>query len=222
MKGGVSLFLEFTLPTALEVLLLVTALSIDAFLASFVYGSNRIQIPLTSVVTISGICSAVLALSLAAGGWISHYLPAKVTNSLCFAILLGLGFTKLFDCSVKAWISRHQDMKKFIQFHVFSISCILQIYVNPTQADRDASRCLSPGEAASLAIALSLDGLGAGFGAGLANIPYLAAILLSLAATVLAVVSGSLLGRKAAEKIQKDLSWLGGIFLIILAFLKFF
>ena len=78
MKGGVSLFLEFTLPTALEVLLLVTALSIDAFLASFVYGSNRIQIPLTSVVTISGICSAVLALSLAAGGWISHYLPARV------------------------------------------------------------------------------------------------------------------------------------------------
>ena len=70
--------------------------------------------------------------------------------------------------------------------------------------------------------ALSLDGLGAGFGAGLTDIPHLTTILLSLATTILAVVSGSLLGNKTAEKIQKDLSWLGGIFLIVLAFLKFF
>lgn len=210
-----------TLSSILELLLLVTALSIDAFVASFAYGSNKIKIPFVSVAVISGVCSAVLALSLAAGGWIGQYLPAKATSSFCFAILLGLGFIKLFDCSVKSWIHRHQDLKKSIRFHFFSVSCILQIYVNPTEADRDDSRSLSPAEAASLAIALSLDGLGAGFGAGLADIPYLAAILLSLAATLLAVVLGGLLGRKAAEKIQKDLSWLGGIFLIVLAFLKF-
>ena len=216
------MLLPSTWSAFLEVLLLVAALSIDAFLASFAYGSNKIQIPFTSVAILSGICSAILALSLAAGSWISQFLSLKATNGLCFAILLGLGFTKLFDCSVKAWIRNHQDMKKSIRFHLFSVSCILQVYVNPIQADRDDSRILSPAEAASLAIALSLDGLGAGFGAGLTDIPYLTTILLSLATTILAVVSGSLSGNKTAEKIQKDLSWLGGIFLIVLAFLKFF
>lgn len=49
---------------ALQAFLLVTALSIDAFAASFAYGSKKIKIPASSIIVINLICSAILALAL--------------------------------------------------------------------------------------------------------------------------------------------------------------
>lgn len=45
--------LPSALTPALEALLLVTALSVDAFVASFAYGANKIRIPLSSVAVIN-------------------------------------------------------------------------------------------------------------------------------------------------------------------------
>ena len=43
---------------ALEALLLVVALSLDAFVASFAYGAQRIRIPYSSAAIISVICTS--------------------------------------------------------------------------------------------------------------------------------------------------------------------
>jgi len=80
----------------------------------------------------------------------------------------------------------------------------------------EASKVLSIPQSALLAIALSLDGLGIGFGAGL-NAPNFALIItLSLITNGVALILGALLGNKLSKKIRFSLSWLSGVVLIAL------
>lgn len=203
-----------------EAALLVLAISTDAFAAALAYGTRKIRIPVLSAVTISVICSGMLLLSLFVGGIIRPVVPEGLTIGLGFSILFLLGFVKLFDSSIKAYIRRHQKLNKRIRFSFCSLKFILTVYADPSEADQDASRVLSPLEAASLAVALSLDGLAAGVGAGFSSFSWFSMLILSFSIGLAAVGSGYVIGRRVAEKSQADLSWLGGILLIVLAFMK--
>ena len=206
--------------TAGEALALVLALSLDAFAASFAYGADRVRIPPASLAVISGVCSGVLGLSLLLGSGAAPWLPAGIPSLIGFLLLLIIGCVRLFDRSIKALIRSRRLTEKRIQFHLFSLCVILDIYACPQNADRDQSRVLSPGEAASLAMALSLDGLAAGFGAGLSQVDWLLPVLFSLIVGAAAVRLGDLAGQRLAKRIPFDLSWLSGLLLILLALLK--
>lgn len=200
--------------------MLVTALSVDAFVASFAYGAGGIRIPARSVAVINVVCSGFLVLALLLGALLRPFLPPSLTGAVCFALLFLLGVTKLFDSSIKAGIRRHRGLRREINFRVSALRCILSIYADTEEADRDASRGLSPAEAASLAVALSLDSLAVGFGAGLAETGVALAAVLSLLLGTAAVLLGCRLGNRVASRLRFDLSWLGGALLLVLAFLK--
>ena len=204
----------------LSTFLLVAALSVDAFVASFAYGTDKIEIPFSSLAVICLVCSGILGISLLLGSFVRPYLPADITHAVSFTILFILGVVKLFDSALKNFIRRHQPGQKRLHFCMAGLCFILQVYVDSTVADRDFSRRLSPGEAASLAVALSFDGLAVGFGAGLAQTNALEAVLLSLFTTAALVSLGSILGRRIAERLKFDLSWLSGALLILLAFFR--
>lgn len=212
--------MQITLLTALESIMLVIALSTDAFVASFAYGSNKIKIPFASVQIINIACSSILAVSLLLGTIFRQYVPGELTKTICFCILFFLGVARLMDSTIKAIIKSHTDLKKQIKFSMFNLNFILLLYADPEKADVDTSKILSPNEAVSLAIALSLDGLAVGFGAALGNINILETVIFSLIFGTVAVIFGCFLGNKVAEKIPLDLSWLSGVLLIVLAFLK--
>lgn len=137
---------------------------------------------------------------------------------LCAPFLLGVA--KLCDSAIKTLIRRHKRMHRQVSFSVFSLKFILDVYADPEKADRDGSRVLSPAEAASLAVALSLDGLAVGFGAALMQVNVLIVMLFSLAVGMLAVRLGGKIGNRAAQKLSFDLSWFSGALLIVLAILK--
>lgn len=178
-----------------EILLLVTALSIDAFAAAFAYGVSRTRIPFSSLCILTSISSLILAFSLLAGNLLTGVLTPEQTTYICFAILLLLGITKLFDRS-----------------------CCEQA----DKADKDQDKLLSPVEAVSLGFALSIDSAAAGIGALFppAHIP--AAIAASFFMGIAAILGGSLLGKKISNHVQKNLCWVSGVLLIFLAFLKLF
>lgn len=200
--------------------LLVLALSLDAFVASFAYGADRIRIPLSSLLVICGVCTGLLGLSMAVGWWIGPILPAGIAGWAGFSLLFLLGFVKLFDSGVKNFLKKHQPRQKKLHFCLAGISFLLQIYVDSTAADKDASRLLSPREAASLAFALSLDGLAVGFGAGLQEANAWEVLLFCVVLTAAAVLAGDGIGRRVAQKARFDLGWLSGLLLMLLAFLK--
>ena len=206
----------------LEAILLVTALSIDAFVASFAYGTNKIKIPLSSTVIISAVCSTILAISLVIGALLSQYIDSSLTKAICFVIMFLLGTIKLFDCSIKALIRKNKNFSKEYKFSLFNLNFILNVYADPEKADIDKSRNLSALESVSLAIALSLDGAIAGFGAGLSNNYLIETVLISFIVGVLFIMAGHHLGNQIAKKIPFDISWISGLFLIVLAFIKLF
>lgn len=210
----------FSLSSLLEALMLVTALSIDAFVSSFSYGAGKIKIPLPSLLVINLICSGSLALALLFGSALSRLLPEGAGRGVCFLLLLILGIVKVFDSALKSLIRKHGNFEKKLHFSAFHLGFILKIYANPEVADRDHSRILSPSEATLLAVALSLDGLAVGFGAGIAHTAPLLVVLLSLLTDTLAIGIGSRMGHRLAARLSLDLSWLSGLLLIVLAILK--
>lgn len=178
-----------------EIFLLVTALSIDAFAAGFAYGVSRTRIPFSSLCILTSISSLILAFSLLAGNLLTGLLTPQQTCHISFIILLLLGIAKLFDHS-----------------------CCDQA----DKADKDRDKLLSPIEAVSLGFALSIDSLAAGIGALLPPSHIPAAIVASFFMGLLAILSGSFLGKKISCHVQKNLCWISGVLLIFLAFLKLF
>jgi len=206
----------------LEAFILASSLSFDAFAAGLAYGGSRIRIPFISTQIISFICSGVLGISLLAGIIVRPFLADWLTAAVSFAILLVLGIMKLLDGATKAFILRHNSLHREFKFSMFNFKFILHLYADPEKADIDGSRDISPAEAVSLALALSLDGLAVGFGASLGEIHIPAVIVCSLAANTAAVIAGSRLGGRLAKKIPLNLTWISGAILIGLAVAKLF
>ena len=206
--------------TIFESIIIAIALSTDAFIASFAYGSNKIKIPFSSMQVIAFICTGILGISLLLGTSLKPYLPGDLLKIGSFLILFLLGIFKLMDNIIKAIINKHAIIDKQIKFSLFSINFILNVYANPKEADLDESKTLSPREALSLAVALSLDSLAAGFGAALGNVNILAIIICSLIFSMISIKLGAFIGNKISDKVPFQLSWLSGILLISLAFLR--
>lgn len=204
----------------LEAILLVTALSIDAFVASIAYGTNKIKIPFRSVATINIVCTFLLGLSLYFGSIVREVIPGSFVGLVGILILLGLGIYQLFEGLVKGYLKKHLTKNKRMNFNLCDFRFVLQIYVDETKADIDQSRRLNTKEAFALALALSVDGLAAGFGSALGNINYGQILLCSLLFHMMAVWSGVWVGGRFAEKTKINMSWLSGAILISLALVR--
>lgn len=214
--------MSYTFSIWMEAFILVVALSLDSFVASFAYGTNKVKIPLPSLLIIDAICSGTLLVFLYLGSILSPFLPDTLVAWFCFAILLILGLVKLFDSSLKIMIQKLKNEAANVHFSFCNLKFILTVYADPNKANADNSGRLSPLESISLAIALSFDSAAVGFGAGVGPISFFPVLILSLIAGAAAVKSGSLLGWKFVDKTNLNLSWLSGVLLILLAFLKLF
>lgn len=204
----------------LEAVILASSLSLDAFLASFAYGSNKIKLPLVSVMVIDFVCGGFLGFSMLLGNFVRPFLPSGISSLACFIILFAIGLVKLLDNITKSAIRRHSGISKDIHFSLMNLKFILSIYADPEKSDVDESKSISAAEAFSLAVALSLDGMAAGFGAVLGNVNGMAVFLASLATGAAAVFLGDFLGNKVADSLKFNISWLSGAVLIVMAFMK--
>jgi len=203
-----------------EAVILASALSVDALLASFAYGSQKIRIPAGSLFIICAICSALLGVGLFLGALASGWMGEGLAAALSFTILFGLGVLRICDSWLKNALRRRGGLGGQIKFSVFNLKFILQVYADPKAADRDGSRTLSPAEALVLALALALDSLAAGLGAGLFGAGALLTMGMTFLLTLVAVAGGSGLGARLADRLTADVSWFSGGLLILLAVLQ--
>ncbi len=203
----------------LESALLVLALSTDAFIASLAYGSNKIKISWYSAEVIAVVCTGILGISILIGSFLKGFIPDEFFKYISFTILILLGLVKLMDNVIKVLIDKYTVYSKKIKFTMFNLNFILNIYANPKEADIDQSKTLSPKEALSLALALSFDSLAAGIGAAIGNLNIIAVLLFSAFISLISIKLGEFIGNKISNKLPL-ISWLGGILLIIIAFLR--
>lgn len=201
-------------------LLLVLSISIDSFVASIAYGTNKIKIPFKSALIIDIVSALVLGLSLAIGSLIKDFIPANTAVIFSFIILLGLGVYRLFECIFKGFILKRYTLQKPLTFKLFDFKFVMEVYADETKADFDNSKTLSSKEAFYLSLALSLDSLAVGFGSSLIAVNLIEVIIICLITGIIAISLGVFIGRKFVEKVNFDLSWLSGTLLIILAFMR--
>lgn len=203
-----------------ESLLLVCSLCIDTFVASIAYGTDKIKIPFKSAIIINGTCSLFLAISLFIGSIFKDFLNPSIATSISFCLLFLLGVYRLFESFFKRYIQKFSDIGVPLTFKMFDFKFVLQIYADEIKADYDNSKILTPKESLYLAVALSLDSLAVGFGSSLGDVHYLEVLILSIVIGFIALLCGGYLGRKFAQKIDINLSWLSGVMLIILSIIR--
>lgn len=204
----------------MQIFLLIIALSIDVFLACVACGTEKIKIDNKTALCISGICSGVLFLSLTAGSLLDGVIKENYTELLCFLGLFLVGVFKLSEYGIKIYIKKHKFLCKRVKITFSQLNFILSIYNNPVMADKDHSSVMSVAEGIFFALAMSMDGLFGGLGAAFLGINVWLTTLLNFIIGFAAVRIGSAAGRNAVRKREMDLSWVGGILFVILAFSK--
>lgn len=206
----------------LQSLLLVFSLCLDTFIASVAYGTDKIKIPFYSSIIINLVCSLCLGISLFLGDILNNFLSINSAHILSFIILFLLGIYRLFEVFCKNYIRKFSNKDKHLTFKIFDFKFVLQIYADEIKADYDNSKTLSAKEAFYLATALSLDSLAVGFGSGLGYVNYAQVIILCFFIGMVCLMLGSHLGRHFSNIININLSWISGVFLIVLAIMRTF
>ena len=200
----------FLLFYLLEAAVLALALSLDTFAAGISLGARRIRIPAASLLALSLTCSLSLLVSILLGGLLGDWISPHAANLISCALLCGIGGVRLFDSLVKGLLRRCCESERSFILRFQNLKIFLQVCIDSTQADFNRSNSLSCLEAVSLAVALSLDGLVAGFGSG-----FSARAGFSILVFLLSLLC-NLLGQHLSSRSQKDFSWLAGGMLILL------
>ena len=203
-----------------KLILLIIALSVDAFAASFAYGTDNVKIPPLSAAIVAFLSDFLLIASLYIGSLFKTYIPDSLTTFLSFSILFVLGIIKLFDSSIKKKIRENQFNSRQLHVSFKNLRFILTVYAKPQEANTTDIEILSPTEALSLGLALSLDSAAAGIGAASSELSLPLTALLTFVISITAVFSGCKMGRILAAKSDFNFSVIGGILLILLAFTK--
>lgn len=206
----------------IETLLLVLSVSIDSFLASISYGTSKIRIPFSSALIVDIISSTMLGSSLLVGSFLQNYISLNIAKIVSFIILFLLGIYRLFESILKSYINNNSKELSPFKFKLFDFNFVLQVYADEIKADFDKSKILTSKESIYLAFALSLDSLAVGFGSSLLTINYIEVFIVSIIIGLIAILLGAFVGRKFVESTNLNLSWLSGLMLVILAFLRVF
>lgn len=203
-----------------HIIVLVSALCIDIFFAGIAYGTNQVLLSRLQILISNAICSLCLGVSLLFGTFLDSLIPETFTKEICFFSLLILGIIKLSDSLIKGYVKKHQNIKKKIHFKFSSLKFIINIYCNPMEADTDQNKQLSLREVIFFSLAMSIDSLVAGTMAAFLKISIPLTIATAFIMGCLFTGLGQFLGHKISIKSSVDLSWIGGILFIILAFSK--
>jgi putative sporulation protein YtaF len=209
----------------MNALLIVLACNVDCFAAGISYGCNKIRIPKLSILIIVLISTFFIACSLIFGIMLNQLITPKIAIAIGSTILITIGLSKIFTFIFKYIVKKRQGIKGQISFNLFSLKFIISVCGTPEVADIDNNKNLSKLEAIFLAVALSIDNLTIGIGAGIVNLTLLMftiIVIFNLICIVIMIYAGLTIGSKLAKKTTLNLSWLSGMLLIAIALLNIF
>ncbi len=187
-------------------LLLILALSMDAFTAGLSYGMAKVRVPLTSVFTLAALSGCMLTLSMYAGDKLLSFIPPALTRGASFLILFLLSLYKFYDTIP----SLHKENARL------TTDTISQ------KINRQGPSVLSGREALLLGLALSVDNISAGLCTGSFSLSPGCLLLITTGIHLLSIRLGLAAGRLLARKGLNRFAWLGAAILMLLAFLRLF
>jgi putative sporulation protein YtaF len=128
--------------------------------------------------------------------------------------------SRFLEGVLKEFLKKHTQKGQPLLFKFLDFHFIVEVYTDHTKADKDKSKTLSVKEALTLGLVLSLDGIAAGVGSGLLLMGNVKIFILSFMIGFLAIKAGVRLGEKISRIGNFEVSWLSGVLLMVIAFLR--
>ncbi len=173
--------------TIIKEILLIFVLTTDSFVVSFAYGMRKVKMPFKIVTGMNVIMSGLLGISLLTGSFLSGFLPKDVTACLGAILLIGIGLYRILSF--------------FFQ----------------KEENQEIYKELTAAEGFTLAFLLSFDSLAVGVGTGLVQSGQLFLAAGTFIGGILMMELGWKLGCIFRNTTQRDLSWISGVCLLLLA-----
>jgi putative Mn2+ efflux pump MntP len=181
------------LTTLISTFFLSLALSVDDMVVGVSYGLRKTMIPLKNLLLIVVGSTVSMYVAMLLGKFVISFLNVNTTRYLSFILLAGLGCRVMFN----AW----QESKK---------SGLIRQTTYSKWSDP-----LSVWESLYLGVALGIDDFAEALGLAVAGFPIILTVFLFKLSEVIAIYSGSLLGKKELSKfINAKLAFIPGITLI--------
>ena len=126
-------------------LLFSLSLSLDSLVAFFGYSAEGLKVSFSKLISSIFISILVLSLGLAIGYFLASIVDLNIFKCISFALLMLIGLTKLFSELLKIWLDRKRD--KDLHINLFNFKLIIDICLNPIEADLNKDKILSFKEA---------------------------------------------------------------------------
>lgn len=159
-------------------------------MVSFAYGASCIKIPFWVVAGMNLVMSGMLGVAVWIGSGLNYFITGKITDILAAILLAGMGVYQI----TQSFMVRKKNTIKRIEERLSFFKGII------------------------LAFALSMDSVVVGIGAGLLEGTQWIVLAGAFLIGVLMMEIGWKLGKYCAGFYKKDLSWIGGVCLLLLAF----
>lgn len=220
------------------IFVLAMAISIDGFAVGVTYGIRRIKIGFLPLSLVGSISAMSIYLTSKLGSTLADKIGLELAQKLGSLILIGIGIWVVY----LAYINYNNDKEKYndleekiyhnevllpgrellLSFKIKSMGLIINILKEPATADFDKSGTINFTEAFFLGLALALDALGAGLGAGLTGYTGLWLPIIIGTITVFFLGGGVLLGHRVGDFLPEHFEIIPGFIIICLGILNFF
>lgn len=197
--------------------LFLTAVSIDSLTAGLTYGTQRVRIKLPSYFILICVPAVFITAANRVGSYISLFLPESSIPLLSFTLLMLLGCSKLSESLIRLLARKCPSLKRNWGCRIKQLNIIFTVYLSPEDANQEDLQVLTPKEALLLSLALSLDSVLVGMAFTTGQFPLIALFLLSAVFNLLLFAAGYGFGHLISTVLHVDLSWLSGLFLLLLA-----
>ena len=204
--------------TALPVLLLfLTAVSMDSLTAGLTYGTQRVKLQPAACLILTFIPSLFVPAANRVGSFLYFLLPQTALPFLSFTLLMLLGLSKLIESLLRLLTRKYPSLTRNWGLKIKQLNIIFTVYLSPEDANQEDLQILSAREALLLSLALSLDSVLVGMAFTTERLPLLPLFLLAALFNLLLFGAGYGLGHLVSSVLRIDLSWLSGLFLLLLA-----
>ena len=198
-------------------LLFLTAVSIDSLTAGLTYGIQRVKLRPAACLILIVIPSLFITTANRIGSFLFFLLPQTALPFLSFTLLALLGLSKLTESLLRLLTRKYPSLTRNWGLKIKQINIIFTVYLSPEDANQEDLQILSAKEALLLSLALSLDSVLAGMAFTAERLPLLPLFLLAALFNLLLFGAGYGFGHLVSSVLRVDLSWLSGLFLLLLA-----
>lgn len=179
------------------------------------YGARKINVPFKSNFAIALFSGFATLISSFLGNFLTNYIPNYLGSIIGGSIVCAMGIY-----TIASYL--HTKISK-VQDGYICLESIKAVMNDPSIADKDYSGDISLKESILLGVALAVNCLGTGFGAGMSGVNIIVLTVAVIIFSLMTISFGALVGKRYAAKLLGDRATIiSGLLLLIVGLYQIF